>query len=247
MSAQAVTRPTETSVPPHASGPDSPQPGWPPRLSPRMLVSLLPSAAANILAPPLAYTLVRPHVASSVIALAIAVAIPAAWTVGTFAWRRRVSRLGLASVALTGAALAVTYLTGGSPLAVELQDPAETGVIGLAFLVSVIARRPLFLVVMRLVARHNDQVARRLADPAIRRTAMVETVIIGAIFLTHALAITALALTLPTGTFLAVYRLVGLPIIAVGLIVLIWYRRRHRWMTDKTFTQTGGSGDEQPS
>lgn len=160
MSAQAVTGPTETSAPPHAPGPGSPQPGWPPRLSPRMLVSLLPGAAVSIVAPPLAYALVRPHVASSVTALAITVAIPAAWTLGTFAWHRRVSRLGLASVALTGAALAVTYLTSGSPLAVELQDPAVTGAFGLAFLVSVTARRPLFLTALRLAARHSAQAAR---------------------------------------------------------------------------------------
>jgi hypothetical protein len=50
-----------------------------------------------------------------------------------------------------------------------------------------------------------------------RFAATVSTAIIGAISLVHAIAITILALTLPTGTFLAVYRLVGLPIIAAGL------------------------------
>ena len=51
---------------------------------------------------------------------------------GSSAWRRRADRLGLLSVAALGAALAVSYLTGGSALALELQDPAETGAIGLA-------------------------------------------------------------------------------------------------------------------
>jgi hypothetical protein len=186
---------------------------------------------ASIVAPPLAYTWVRPHVASNAAALLAAMAIPAGWTLATFAWRRRASRLGLLSVAGLGAALAVSYLTGGSTLALELQDPAETSAIGLACMVSVIARRPLYLVALRLLARRTAQAARMLADPAIRRSATVQTTIIGAILLTHATAITILALTLPTTTFLAIYRLVGLPIIAAGLAVLIWYRRSRRTRT----------------
>lgn len=228
MSAQAATGPARTSVPPQAPGPDASQRSWPPRLSPRMLVSLLPSAVAGIVAPALAYTLIRPHVASNATALLATTAIPAGWTVATFAWRRRADRLGLLSVAGFGIALAVSYLTSGSALALELQDPAETGAAGLACFVSVIARRPLWLVALHLAARRNAQAARMLANPATRRTATAETMIIGAILLTHAIAITILALTLPTGTFLAVSRPVGLPVIAVGLAVLIWYRRRRR-------------------
>jgi hypothetical protein len=193
-----------------------------------MLASLLPSALANIVAPALAYALIRPHVASSATALLAAMAIPAGWTLATFAWRRRADRLGLLSVAVSAVALAVTYLTSGSALALELQDPAETGAIGLACMVSVLARRPLYLTVLRLLARRNAEAARMLSDPAIRRSATVETAIIAAILLVHAIAITILALTLPTATFLAVCRVVGLPIIAAGLSLLIWYRRRRR-------------------
>jgi hypothetical protein len=209
-----------------------------------MLASLLPGAAASIVAPALAYTLIRPHVASSAAALLAAMAIPAGWTLATFAWRRRADRLGLLSVAGLGIALAVTYLTGGSTLALELQDPAETAAIGLACMVSVIARRPLYLIALRLLARRNAQAARMLADPAIRRSATVETAIIGAIFLVHAIAITILALTLPTVTFLAVYRLVGLPIIAAGLAVLIWYRRRRRGKARRGMTPRAGGSDD---
>lgn len=213
-----------------------------------MLASLLPSVLASIVAPALAYTWVRPHVASNAAALLAATAIPAGWTLATFAWRRRADPLGLISVAGLGVALAVSYLTGGSALALELQDPAQTGALGLACMVSVIARRPLYLMALRLLARRNAQAARMLADPAIRRTSTVETAIIGAIFLAHAIAITVLALALPTGTFLAVSRPVGLPIIAVGLTILIWYRRRRRRRTRQDMTpQTGGSDDDQPS
>lgn len=213
-----------------------------------MLASLLPGALAGIVAPALAYTLIRPHVASSAAALLAAMAVPAGWTLATFAWRRRAAPLGLLSVAGLSAALAVSYLTGGSTLALELQDPAGTGALGLACMVSVIARRPLYLMALRLLARRNAQAARILADPATRRSATVETAIIGTIFLAHAIAVTVLALTLPTGTFLAVSRPVGLPIIAVGLTVLIWYRRSRRKRTRQDMTpQAGGPEDDQPS
>jgi hypothetical protein len=248
MTAGSAVGPARTSVPPQAPGPGAPQPGWPPRLSPRLLASLLPSVLASIIAPALAYTLIRPHVASSATALLAAVAIPAGWTLATVAWRRRASRLGLVSVAVSVIALAVSYLMAGSALALELQDPAETGALGLACLVSVIARRPLWLMALRLAARRNAQAARMLAGPAIGRRAMAETTIIGALLLIHAIAITVLALTLPTGTFLAVSRQVGLPIIAAGLAVLIGYRRRQRSKTGHDVTpRAGGSDDDQPS
>jgi hypothetical protein len=219
--------PAETSVRPRVPGQggDS-ETAWPPTLSPRLLASLLPSILVNIVAPALAYTWVRPHVASSTVALLVAMAIPASWTLAVFAWRRRAAPLGLVSMAVTGIAVAVTYLAGGSPLVLELQDPAQTGAIGLACLVSVIMGRPLYLMVARLLARRDARAARMLDDPGIRRIAIVETTIIGALLLVHAVAITALAMTLPVGTFLAVNRLVGLPIIAAGLVVLIGYRRR---------------------
>jgi hypothetical protein len=114
--------------------------------------------------------------------------------------------------------------------------------------VSVIARRPLYLMALRLVARRNALAARMLDNPVVRRTSTVSTAIIGAILLIHAIAITILALTLPTGTFLAVYRLVGVPILAVGLAILIWYRRSQGWKTREMLARrTGGVDDDQPS
>lgn len=243
MTAGCAVRPAETSVPPEPPAPDAQQPGpaqpdWPPRLSPRMLVSMLPSVLANIAAPAVAYSLVRPQVSTSAGALLAAMAIPVAWTLGTFAWRRRADRLGLASVAVSLVALGVSYFAGHSTLTLELQDPAETGALALACLVSVIMRRPLWLMVLRLLARGNAQAARLLAGPSARHNATVETLIIGAMFGVHAVAITILALTVPTGTFVALSRPVGLPSLGIGLVVLIGYRRSRR---------RKGTGNDQPS
>jgi hypothetical protein len=76
---------------------------------------------------------------------------------------------------------------------------------------------------------------------------MAHTTIIGALLLVHAVAITILAMTLPTGRFVAVNRLVGLPIIAAGLAVLIAYRRRRARGTPDVTPQSGGPGDHQSS
>jgi hypothetical protein len=228
MTTATAVRQETTPVPSQNPGTDEPRPGWPPRVSPRTLQSLLPSTLASIVAPAVAYSQIRPHVASNATALLAAMAIPAVYTLAAFAWRRRADPLGLLSVAGFGIALAASYLTGGSTLAVELQDPVETGALGLACLASIVARRPLWLMVLRLVARRNAQAARMLADPATRHTATVETAIIGAIFLAHAIPVTILALTVTPGAFLALSRPLGLPLIAVGVAVLIWYRRRSR-------------------
>lgn len=228
---------------------DAPRrPGWPPRVTPRTLLSLLPNVLATVVAPAVAYSQIRPHVASNTIALLASMAIPALYTLVVAVWRRRADVLGLLSVAGFGIALGASYLTGGSTLAVELQDPVETGAIGLVCLASIVVRRPLWLMVLRLVARHNAQAARMLADPAARRTATVETAIIGAIFLAHAIPVTILALTVTPGTFVALSRPLGLPLIAAGVAVLIWYRRRQRSRARRDMTPpAGGPDDDQPS
>jgi hypothetical protein len=219
-----------TSVMPQAPGNGAPRPGWPPRLSPRMLLSLLPSVLISIVAPAVAWIWIRPHVASGAAALAAVMAIPASYTLAGFAWRRRVDPVGVLTVAGAGLALLGSWLAGGSALAIELQDPAETGALGLACLVSVIARRPLYLIGLRLMARRNAQAAGMLADPSLARAGAATgvTAIIGVIFLVHATAITILALSVSPGTFVSLSRPVGLPIFAAGLITLIWYRRRRR-------------------
>jgi hypothetical protein len=51
------------------------------------------------------------------------------------------------------------------------------------------------------------------------------TTLLGTTLVLHALVLLVLALSLPTGAYLAVSRPAGLATIAVGLAVLLWYRR----------------------
>jgi hypothetical protein len=171
---------------------------------------------------------------SDLIALAISSAIPALFTLGTYLIRRRVNVIGLIGVAGFAIGLAVSALTGGSELAFKLQEPILIGAIGLIFLGSVAIGRPLFLLVHRMMNR-----AGRAAPLNDRHRAGVLSSILGATLLVHGIAITILALTLPTGTFLALSRPVGLPILAIGLGVLFWYGRRSPSVSRQR-NQTGG-------
>ena len=82
-------------------------------------------------------------------ALALAGAIPVAYTLAILAVRRRLSTLGVVSVASFGIAVLVSWASGGNTLALELQDPALTGLIGIACLASVAVGQPLHPVILR--------------------------------------------------------------------------------------------------
>jgi hypothetical protein len=192
-----------------------------PAISPRNLRAFLPNLLVTWLVPIAAYELISPHVSSDLLALSLSAAIPALVTLGTFVFRRKVNVIGLIAVVGFAIGLAVSVFTGGNELAIKLHEPALTGTIGLIFLVSVAIGRPLFLLVHRLLNRSGT--AAPLPD---RRRASVLSALIGATLLVHGIVITILAVTLPTSTFLALSRPVGLPILAIGIGVLFWYGRR---------------------
>jgi hypothetical protein len=182
-------------------------------------LATLASLAINFAAPVAAYYLIHAQVRSSALALALAGAIPVAWTLVTLAIRRRLDPLGVVSVAGFGLGVLVSWACGGNALALELQDPALTGLIGLACLVSVAIGRPLHPVLLRLLGK-------RTASNARRKTSMISTAIIGLAFTAHAAAVAALALTQNTSTFVAFQHPVGLPPLALGVAALLFYRSR---------------------
>jgi len=187
----------------------------------------LASLVINFVAPLLAYYLIHSHVRSSALALALAGAIPVAYTLVTLAVRRRLDPLGVVSVAGFGLGVLVSWASGGSPLAIELQDPATTGLLGLAFLVSVAIGRPLHPVILRLLSRGNARYA-GLADRAQHTTSMVVTAIIGLTLTVRAVALTILALTQSTTAYVTLQHPVGLPFLGLGLAALVFYRRRRQ-------------------
>jgi hypothetical protein len=207
-----VTEPVTNSQP---TGPK-------PAFSSRNLRAFLPNLLVSWIVPIAAYELISPRVNNDLLALSISAAIPALITLGTFVFRRKVNVIGLIAVVGFAIGLAVSVFTGGNELAVKLHEPVLTGLIGLVFLLSVAFGRPLFLVITRWRSRTRPATP----TPTTKRRANVLSALIGATLLVHAIVVTILAVTLSTGTFLAVYRPIGLPILAIGAGIMFLYGRR---------------------
>jgi hypothetical protein len=191
----------------------------PPQLSPRRL-------AAGLLLPLAAYLLIRALIGSATGALAITEAGPAAWLVFVGITRRRFDPIAIMSTVTVAIALAAYALTGGDPLALKLRRGAVTGTIGLAALASVALGRPLLLLVAEHVAKANPAAAARVADPARRRAVAILTTTIGLTFTLDGATQIVLALTVPTGSFVADSTAVRILVIGTGAIVTFSYLRR---------------------
>jgi formate/nitrite transporter FocA (FNT family) len=188
--------------------------------------AVVPSLVLNGVVPLLVYLLSRPYLSSDASALAIAMAVPAACTIGIFGWRRRLDAIGVIAVVAFGVALIVVLLSGGDSFVLKLQEAVVTGPVGLIFLVSVAARRPVLLTAARLLNRRDPQQGDHQTEHRRRHASTVLTAIMGGTLVVHAFALTLLALVLTTAQVLALSRLVGLSILALGLIVLLSYRGR---------------------
>jgi hypothetical protein len=237
MTAATVPGPRPATITPTHNGnngqpaAEGTRPG-PPRPSGRAALAGLAGVVINFGVPLLAYHLIRRHTSSSAMALALAGAIPVVYTLAILAVRRRLSILGVVSVASFGIGVLAFWATGGSTLAEELQDPVLTGLFGIACLVSVVIGHPLHQIILRAMGRNNPHYT-GVADRASSRTSMVSTTIIGVAFLCHAVAVAILAVTQTASTFLALQQPVGLSIIGAGILGLFLYgnwqqtRRQH--------------------
>lgn len=176
-----------------------------------------PAVLINLVAPIVVFELIRSTVDNDTLSLAIGAAVPLLWTLGRLVVSRAVDPIGVAGVALYGAGLLVVWLTGGSPLGLELRDAAPTGLIGLGCLASVLVGRPLIVPLLRLTKR---------TVTLDRRSATMITALAGATLITHAAALTVLAMSLSVGSYVAVHQVVGLSIVAAGAAGIWWYRRR---------------------
>lgn len=183
-----------------------------------VLRHLIPSILVNGALSTTVYFLLRPAVRDDWVALALTGAVPAVWTLGRFAWRRTVDPIGV--LAFTGYALAVavTLFTNGSPLALELHEPALTGTLGVVCLASVAVGRPVHGLLTRRDQAENT--------PQRRRMSIMITLLVGGTLVAHAAVLVTLAVALPPSSFVALRHPVGLPILGLGVAALFWYRNR---------------------
>ncbi len=112
------------------------------------------SAVIDGLCPFLVYYLVRRH-ASEFASIGWSTVPPAVNSVVTLIRKRRVDIIGVIVILGLAASLGLLLL-GGSPRLLLVRDSLITGVIGLAFLASLLFPRPLLFYVLRQITTAND-------------------------------------------------------------------------------------------
>jgi hypothetical protein len=183
---------------------------------------------AGVLVPVATYVILSRALHNDLAALAIAEAIPITWMIAIGLPRRRVHPLALVWVLVLAVAVLVSIASGGSVLPLKLRRAAITGSLGLAFVGSVLVRRPLLPVAMDQLARawpRTERLTRLLGGQAAPRRAIVLTAIVGITLLADATAQVTLALTVSTAVFLAASRLARVAVFAIGLGACASYLR----------------------
>jgi hypothetical protein len=173
-------------------------------------------AGAVLAAPAIAYFAVRPWVASDAVALAVAGALPIGYQIALVAVRRHIDVWALVSGLGFAVGCLVSLLAGGSSLPLKLHEAAVTFVAGLVLLGAVLMRRPVPL-------------GRLLKVPgADRRLDNTLSVLAGGFLVLHALLHIALAILLPTSTYVVAGRVINWVTIGLGAAALYGYLRRAR-------------------
>jgi hypothetical protein len=193
----------------------------PPQLSPYRLL-------AGLILPLGAYLVIRAAIGSATAALVITEAIPATWLLVVGIARRKFDPIAVVSTVTVAVALAAYALTGGDPLALKLRRGAVTGTLGIAALASVALGRPLLLMVAEHTSKGNLDPQGRLAAPDRRHAIAILTAIIGLTFTIDGASQIALALTVPTGTFIADSTAARIVVLGTGLIVTTLYFRHQK-------------------
>ena len=149
------------------------------KIRPGMIVEL----AVNFLLPWLAYKLALPHWGELGALYASAVP-PIAWSVIEFARNRKVDALSV--LVVIGIALSIVLMAlGGSPRLLLLRESMASGAIGVAFLLSLVLKKPLtFYLARATVAREGEGGAARFEAmwderPALRRSVRLMTLVWG--------------------------------------------------------------------
>ena len=198
--------------------------GRPPHLSPLRLF-------AGLALPWIAYLIIRALIGSSVGALAITDAVPATWLVVVGIARRRIDPIAVLSATTVMMAFAAYAITGGDPVAIKLRRGAVTGTLGVAALASVALGRPLLLMIAENLAKLNPdrpEMAARLAEPERRRVVTMLTAVIGATFAIDGASQIVLALTVPTGAFVADSTGTRIAVFGTGLVITTRYLRNQK-------------------
>ncbi len=188
--------------------------------------------AVNLLLPWLAYRLAQPHW-GEVGGLIASAAPPLAWSLVELVRFRRAD--ALSAIVLLGIALSLGAMAfGGSPRILLMRESLVSGVIGIAFLASLFARRPLvYYLTCATIARERPGGAAHL-DALWHNerefvVAMRVLTFVWGLGLTLETAVRAwMAATWPIERFLVVSPVLGYALFGTLLAWTFWYRTRMR-------------------
>jgi hypothetical protein len=173
-------------------------------------------AALLMLIPVVVYALVRPYVSSDTLALGIASAIPILYSLGLAIFRHEFDPIALVSGIGFAVACVVAVLTGGNSLPLKLDEAFITFAVGIVLLVAVVIRRPFPLGRLLRIPDADSRVNSALGA------------MIGAFLVLHAVLHFVLAVSLSTGSYLVLSRVVNWGTLVVGGLLLSLYVRRLR-------------------
>ncbi len=189
--------------------------------------------AVNFLMPWILYRATRPHV-DETHAIMISASAPMVWGLVQFARSRRVdtfSMLSLGGIALSFAIFAF----GGSPKVLLVRESLVIGAIGVVFIVSALAGRPLMFEVIRGIAQSmpagetgklaeaREELESFADAPWFRRFMNTMTVGFGIFAIVEMLVRMGLAFALPTERFLLVAPIVRYAIAGVAVAWVYFY------------------------
>jgi hypothetical protein len=169
-----------------------------------------------MVAPLVAYALLRPLVSSDTLGLAITAAIPILYSVALALLRRRMDFIALLSAVGFSLACLISVLTGGNALPLKLHTALITFGVGLVLLIAVLIHKP--VPIARLL---------RVASPHMQLDSSLGAMI-GGFLVLHALLHFALAVSLSTSSYLVAGRIIDWGTIALGVLGLSAYLRRSR-------------------
>jgi hypothetical protein len=188
-----------------------------------MLKTLIPKLIINWLVPLLLYMLLRNTFSNDTTALAVSGVIPAIWTIVLWLWHRQVNWIGV--IAIVGLLIAIVFsaLLGGGSLPLKLYHPVISGTVGLIFLISVVIRKPLMIVLLKKFKAGDPN---RFSNPVINRKVTIVTAVFGSTLLLDALIHIMMALTLSTGIYLFMSRIVTIAMLVILFFTSKWVMRR---------------------
>jgi hypothetical protein len=176
---------------------------------------LIRSLFFNLLLPCFVYMVLRPHFTTDTAPLAISTIIPVIKTMVQWIWQHRVDWIGVISTFILSIALVISFISGGNSLPIKLVHPAVFGIIGLIFIISVLAKKPLLLIIFRAIGQQNKE---HYNNPVVHKKITVMTALVGGVSFIGSIIHIVMAIVLPTGSFLVMSNMVSVGAIAILIV-----------------------------